>query len=545
MQQLDTKQTARSILVVERGTQRRTSLPHTISLHTTRQRIVLAALTCVWLLCLIHFWTWWLGPEHENDWLRLLINSLILFWTTVVPGYFVFFLWFARIADPKLPIPGGWRVAMVVTKAPPEPFDVVRRTLIAMLSQPYPHDTWLADEKPDAETLAWCATHGVKVSTRDGCAAYHRSTWPRRTRCKEGNLAFFYDHYGYAQYDFVVQLDADHVPTQAYLENMLRPFTDQAVGYVSAPSICDNNAATSWAARGRLFAESLLHGALQAGHSGGGAPLCIGSHYAVRTRALQEIGGIGPELAEDHSTTLLMNAHGWRGVHALNAIAHGDGPQNFADLATQEFQWSRSLVMILLRYTPRYLHLLPPRLKAQFLFAQFWYPLFATMMLLMYLLPLLALLEGRSWVNVIYLDFLLHAAPLTTSLILIVAFVRRNRWCRPEDAPALSWEDFVFLFARWPWALLGTGAAILGWLGGKEFEFRVTPKGHAAAPAQSWSLLSPYALLSLVSSLTVIFTSDPGAAAGFYLFAIMNATIHALVLSVIVLKHERSTGPSA
>ncbi len=70
-------------------------------------------------------------------------------------------------------------------------------------------------------------------------------------------------------------------------------------------------------------------------------------------RRLKEIGGLGPELAEDHSTTLMMNAHGWRGVHALDAIAHGDGPRTFADLITQEFQWSRSLMMILLQYSPK------------------------------------------------------------------------------------------------------------------------------------------------------------------------------------------------
>ena len=46
----------------------------------------------------------------------------------------------------------------------------------------------------------------------------------------------------------------------------------------------------------------------------------------------------------------------------------------FADLATQEFQWSRSLGIILLRYTPRYFDRLPSHLKAQFLFAQLWYP---------------------------------------------------------------------------------------------------------------------------------------------------------------------------
>ena len=56
----------------------------------------------------------------------------------------------------------------------------------------------------------------------------------------------------------------------------------------------------------------------------------------------------------------MFNAAGWRGVHALDAIAHGDGPNTFADLVTQEFQWSRSLVTVLLKYTPRYLGKLSP-----------------------------------------------------------------------------------------------------------------------------------------------------------------------------------------
>src|SRR5690606_1073924 len=211
-----------------------------------------------------------------------------------------------------------------------------------------------------------------------------------------------YDHYGYERYDFVSQLDADHVPEPGYLFNILRPFADPAVGYVSAPSICDRNAHESWSARGRLYAEASLHGSLQAGYNGGFAPLCIGSHYAVRTAALKEIGGLGPELAEDHSTTLFMNAHGWRGVHALDAIAHGDGPRTFADLVTQEFQWSRSLVMILLQYTPKLVGRLPLRLKIQLPFSQLWYPLYASSLALPFVLPIAILIYGDNFVSVTY-----------------------------------------------------------------------------------------------------------------------------------------------
>src|SRR5207302_7930091 len=133
-------------------------------------------------------------------------------------------------------------------------------------------------------------------------AGYHNPSWPRRAKCKEGNLAFFYEVLdGYGRYDFVVQLDADHVPDHTYLTEMVRPFINPAVGYVAAPSVCDANADVSWAARARLYAEAAWHGSVQAGSNDGYAPQCIGSHYAVRSTALRSIGGLGPELAEDFS----------------------------------------------------------------------------------------------------------------------------------------------------------------------------------------------------------------------------------------------------
>ena len=203
---------------------------------------------------------------------------------------------------------------------------------------------------PAPETIAWCARTACSSPRARASRRYHRKTWPRRTRCKEGNLAYFYDHYGYERYDFVAQLDADHVPAADYLERDAGPFADPGVGYVSAPSICDTNAARKLVGARPPLCEAPLHGALQAGYNDGWAPLCIGSHYAVRTAALREIGGLGPELAEDHSTTLMMNAA--RLARRPRARRHRPWRRaaTFADLVTQEFQWSRSLMTILLQY---------------------------------------------------------------------------------------------------------------------------------------------------------------------------------------------------
>ncbi|MDK1377615.1 MULTISPECIES: cellulose synthase catalytic subunit [unclassified Sinorhizobium] len=493
----------------------------------------------LWLAALVHFWAWWLEPRHHMDTLGSITVTAVLAWVTLLPAYFVAVFYRAAKPNGPLRLPAGSRVAMVVTKAPSEPFSIVSETLKAMLAQDVPHDTWLADEDPSEATLEWCRRHGVLVSTRKGRADYHRTSWPRRTRCKEGNLAFFYDHYGYDRYDFVAQLDADHVPEPGYLFEMLRPFADPRVGYVSAPSICDRNASESWAARGRLYAEASMHGSLQAGYNGGLAPLCIGSHYAVRTAALEEIGGLGPELAEDHSTTLMMNAAGWRGVHALEAIAHGDGPRTFGDLVTQEFQWSRSLVMLLLQYSPRLVGKLPLRLKFQFLFSQLWYPLFACFMALMFAMPMIALARGETFVAVTYPDFLAHFAPLSTILVLLAYRWRASSSFRPYDAKILSWECTLFLFARWPWALAGTLAALRDWLTGSFVDFRVTPKGASEVDPLPFRVLAPYVVLAIAAVLPVLLVDDAANAKGFYLFAILNAAMYCLLLLVIVARHSK------
>ena len=503
-----------------------------------RQRAEYVVCATLWLAALVYFWSWWLTPAHHVDPMGSVLLTLVLAWVTIIPAYFIIVFFRAEKPTGQLRLPAGSRIAMVVTKAPSEPFAVVARTLAAMLMQNVPHDTWLADEDPSPTTLDWCREHGVQVSTRRGREDYHRQTWPRRTRCKEGNLAFFYDHHGYEDYDFVVQLDADHVPEQGYLFQMLRPFADPAVGYVSAPSICDQNAGESWSARGRLYAEASMHGSLQVGFNHGLSPLCIGSHYAVRTKALKSIGGLGPELAEDHSTTLMMNAHGWRGIHALDAIAHGDGPRTFADLITQEFQWSRSLMMILLQYSPSLIKRLPPRLKIQFLFSQLWYSLFSLFMALMFVMPIIALVRGRTFVDVSYLDFLLHFVPQSVLLILFAYRWRSTRTFRPVNARILSWEMTLFLFARWPWALVGALAAIRDWATGSFVDFRVTPKGTSEVDPLPFRVLAPYALLSLASILPVLAVSAEESS-GFYIFATMNAAIYTLLLLVIIVQHAR------
>ena len=507
-----------------------------------RRAVKYLVLGLVWAVCTGFFWGWWLQPAHIINPFAYGLVTVALAWLYAMQFYFMAVFLMAKRSVAPLPEPGRWRVAMIVTKTPSEPFDVLRHTLEAMLAQDYPHDTWLADEDPQPDTEAWCAAHGVQISSRKGVADYHRAEWPRRTRCKEGNLAYFYDHWGYRDYDIVSQLDADHVPQPGYLREILRPFADPDVGYVTAPSICSANARASWAARTRLYAEAAFHGVFQLGYTGALAPMCIGSHYAVRTKALQAVGGLGPELAEDHSTSMLMNAGGWRGVHAIDAIAYGDGPANVADLATQEFQWSRSLLSLLLRHTPRYLPQLPLRLKFLFVLCQLWYPIFAAVIALMFAMPIAAIVLDIRFADVTYPAFIGHSLPAMAAMVVFAYALKRDGFFRPRDARVSAWEKALFLALQWPWVFWGCLMAVRDRITGKFVDFRITPKGMAASKNLPWRILGVYAGIAAVLILPVVLVEGVTEARGFYLLSVFNAALYTLLVGVIVLRHLWDNG---
>lgn len=509
-----------------------------VPLLTATDRVLIALFTGCWLVAYLVFWVWWLQPEHLVGWFGMIVNSVLLFYMTYLPSYFLLVVNRLSGVNPNLPIPEV-RAAFAVTKAPSEPWQVAKRTLESMLTQrfPYPYDVWLCDESPSEETRAWCSDHGVHLSTRYGNAEYHQPDWPRRTKCKEGNLAYFYDQWGYENYDVVAQLDCDHVPAADYLAEMVRPFEDPAVGYVAAPSVCNSNADHSWSARGRLHREGTFHGPSQIGHNDGMAPVCIGSHYAVRTEALAQIGGVGPELAEDFSTSFLLSSAGWQGVFADRAEAFGEGPLTFSAMITQEFQWSRSLVTVFTNLFPRHVGRFSWKLRLRFLFALTYYPLLALTILAGLCLPVIAAVTGEPWVNINYVSFLLHWLAMPLWLILIVLVVRRRGLLRPKDTPLISWENYLYTLSRWPYIAWGVVAAVRNKLFPGPVSFKVTPKSRDGLEPLPTRLMLPYIAISLVTSVAALIGEFTTQTYGYVFLCLLASMSYAIVALAIPLLH--------
>jgi len=517
-----------------------------VPLLSGRDRVLVGALTAAWVAALVFFWTWWLEPAHRVGWVGLVVNSLLIGYVTAIPVYFLILANRLREVDPRIAVP-SLRVAFVVTRAPSEHWALARTTLTAMRVQQYPYafDVWLCDEAPTEEILGWCRAAGVYVSSRNGVPDYHRATWPRRTRCKEGNLAFFYDNWGYAGYDVVAQLDCDHVPAPTYLAEVVRPFADPAIGYVAAPSVCDANAAGSWAARGRLHREGTFHGPFQAGHNDGLAPIGIGSHYAVRTSALRAIGGIGPELAEDFSTSYLLNSAGWRGAFALRAEAHGDGPLTFAAMLTQEFQWSRSLTTLMYDLVPGHLGRLSWPLRIRFGYSLLYYTLLAVSVVGGLALPPIAAVTGAPWVDVDYLAFLAHWWPMSVVLIAITLVLRRRGLLRPVDAPVLSWENWLYALTRWPYNAWGVAAAMMQQIRPKPITFKVTPKSVDGLEPLATGLVLPFVVITTALSTAALVGEFSTTAVGYVGLCLLGALTYAVVSLAVCVLHAGEAARAA
>lgn len=512
----------------------------------TRDRITIALLTVGWAVGFVAFWQWWLAPGHRGSWTGLILTSVLLLYLTAQAGYFLVAIGRLSRVSPRTALP-RMRVAMATTRAPAEPWSTARATLEAMRAQdfPYGYDVWLCDEDPAPEIEQWCREHGVCVSTRRGVPEYHRDTWPRRTKCKEGNLAYFYDHWGYAYYDVVVQLDCDHRPSRGYLAEMVRPFADKAVGYVAAPSICDANAAESWSARGRLHREAPFHGAFQLGHVDRLAPVCIGSHYSVRTKALREIGGLGPDLAEDFTTTFLFNSAGWHGAFAIDAEAHGLGPATFADMVTQEYQWSRSLTATLFQLVPCHMTRLGLRLRLRFTIPAVYYVLLASGTAAGLALTAVAAATGKAWMNVNYLAFFGHMWAMTICLLLLILLLRRRGLLRPRSAPVVSWEQWLFILARWPFVAWGVLGAVVQEIRGRPVHFKVTPKDRTGLEPLPHQLLLPFTGIAIGLSAAALAGEQTGPAVGYVLLCILGAAVYAMVAVLIAILHVREAARTA
>jgi cellulose synthase (UDP-forming) len=252
---------------------------------------------------------------------------------------------------------------------------------------------------------------------------------------------------------------------------------------------------------------------------------------------VREIGGFQPTRAEDHLDTVVLAAHGYKGVFVPELIAVGEGPRDFATYLRQQFAWAYSMIQIFFQHTPRLIRRYTPAQAFQFLFCQSWYTLWSLSLAVLWVLPAVALLAHRPIASVHLLTFLAYFAPLMLASSLM--WCETRRWFQPS-AVRLSWRGIVLEVARWPvvlWALVNV-------IAGVKRPYMITPKGVAGRTPGRLRILAPYvalALLQIAAAWAFYATAGGGGIRGYYGLALINAVIGLGVVGTIAVLEARQT----
>ena len=182
-----------------------------------------------------------------------------------------------------------------------EDLTILRPTFEACVRMDYPHRTFVLDDgrRPEVEALA--RELGVNYVSR-----------PDNRHFKAGNLNYAFER---TDGEFVVVLDADHVPEPHFITRLIGYFREDRLGYVQTPHAFYNF--DSFQARldhrNRKYWEEghTFYYVIQPGRNHWGCPIFAGSAAMFRRSAIRDVGLMATEtITEDMHTGLPHECQG-------------------------------------------------------------------------------------------------------------------------------------------------------------------------------------------------------------------------------------------
>ncbi len=361
-----------------------------------------------------------------------------------------------------------------------EPLSILRDTVVCAVSMHYPHKTYILDDgnRPEVRELA----------RQFGCGYIGRS---QRTHAKAGNLN---NALQLTDSEFIVTLDADHVPTPELIDQLIGFFADPQVAIVQTSQDFYNmdsfQHVTDWRTWFGWQQQELFFGVIQPGKDGYDAAFYCGSPAMLRRKALAEVGGFATEtITEDMHTGLRLQKKGWRVLYCNRTLARGLAPQTFTGFATQWLRWGHGAMQVLRRERPVFGKGLSFGQRVCY-FASFYFYWMSYQKLIYILTPIFCLLSGIYPLVSEPALFVLYFGPYFLLNILATSVLQRGL------RSFLLSEQFNLMKMH---VLMKT---IVG-LFRSDSKFTVTPKSRSGAPR--WTEMWPQMaiLMALVVALIV------------------------------------------
>jgi ceramide glucosyltransferase len=148
--------------------------------------------------------------------------------------------------------------------------------------------------------------------------------------------------------EIVVLSDSDILVGPSYIKDVVAPFSQAAVGFVTC-LYTGRSTGTTWA---RLAAMGINYQFLPnvvAGVSLGLATPCLGATVALKRVVLEEIGGFSilvDQLADDYDLGRAVRELGYVGAIAATPVVHLCAERSWRELWSHEARWNRTIRII-------------------------------------------------------------------------------------------------------------------------------------------------------------------------------------------------------
>lgn len=349
-------------------------------LKTTR---VLVALSCV----AVALYLKWLvfDARADNVWLFGALITAELFNIGQAMGFWYTISRQEWVEPPKPDFSTSTETVDIFITVCGEPVPIVEKTLLGALAIRHPRKTvWVLDDGGSTEVEL--------VSILLGARYLHRS---HRTGAKAGNVN---NALRYSSGDYVVILDADHVPAPEFLEKVMGAFADEKIGFVQTPQSYGNRYENR-VAGGAHDQLDIFYGPILRGRTPRGAVFSCGTNVVFRRKALQTVDGLPEDsITEDLRLSLLLLRKGYGSVYVPRVLAVGIGPVDVAGYFSQQSRWARGGLEILFKRRPFFKGMGRPAATQYALSFMYWFTGLAYAIYL--LLPIAYLMFGERPVQV-------------------------------------------------------------------------------------------------------------------------------------------------
>ncbi len=314
-------------------------------------------------------------------------------------------------------------------------------------------------------------------------------TRARNEGAKAGNLnSAFHQSEG----ELVVIFDADHVPTNDFLEKTVGLFNQdpklflvQTPHFMINPDPVERNLDTF----GRMPSEGeMFYRVIQKGLDFWGSAYFCGSGAVMRRSCLEVTGGLaGETITEDAETALTLHSKGFHSAYISTPMLSGLSPETVGTFVVQRSRWAQGMMQILLLKNPLLLRglSLPQRL-CYLNSCIFWFFPFARLVYM--LAPVAFLVFGLKIYNANGPDFLLYGVSYLIAVLTTANYLYgRVRWSFVSELYELLQSVYIL------------PAVVSVWLKPRAPTFKVTPKGETLDKDFISPLVLPFYILTVIN----------------------------------------------